>query len=72
MLSVNSLDPDQARQMSGLIWIQTIWLSGGNPERIFWQRLYLKKSADDKKAQNFPEGKELMTYLVFHSQTTQV
>ena len=47
----NSLDPDQARQMSGLIWIQTVWHSDGNPEIIFRKSWFWKKSADDKKKQ---------------------
>ena len=33
--AANSLQPDQARQMSGLIWIQAISYYDGIPERIF-------------------------------------
>ena len=42
----NNLDPDQARQKSGLIWIQTTWHSDGIPESIF----QILISVDDKKA----------------------
>ena len=44
--------------MSGLIWIQTVWHSDDIPERIF-KKSYDKKSADDKKAWNFPRGQKL-------------
>ena len=49
IIFANSLDPDQARQNLSRIWIQTVWHSGGSPERIFWKSLLFKKSADDKK-----------------------
>ena len=50
----NSLDPDQAWKMSGLIWIQTIWNSYGIPEIIFQKSWFWKKSADDKKHAKLP------------------
>ena len=34
--------------MSGLLWIQTVWLSDGIPEWYFLKKLILKKSADNK------------------------
>ena len=39
----NSLDPDQAWQMSGLIWIQNVWLAEGIPERTFCKSSAWKK-----------------------------
>ena len=35
MIFANSLDPDQAQQTSGLIWIQSVWHSDGIPEITF-------------------------------------
>ena len=42
MIFANSLNPDQARQnnkMSGLILIETVWLSDGIPERLFFLKV---------------------------------
>ena len=36
----NSLDPDQAQQMLGMVWIQTVRRSDGIPE------IFLKKKKD--------------------------
>ena len=35
IIFANSLDPDQARKMSSLIWIQTVWHTVHIPEIIF-------------------------------------
>ena len=35
IIFANSLDPYQARQMSGLIWVHTVLHSDGIPERFF-------------------------------------
>ena len=56
----NSLNPGQAQQKSGLIWIQTVWHSDGIPERLFLQKLILKIHKQQKSMQNYPACKELV------------
>ena len=51
--SADCLDPDQALQNVGLIWIQFVWHSDGISERSFWKGLFWKKSADDKNHENW-------------------
>ena len=66
-MTINSLPPDnhckqiqiRADKTSGLIWIESIWHSDAIPERIFRKNWFWKKSAVDKKKQNYPVGKEL-------------
>ena len=51
---------------SGLIWIQTVLHSDGEFEIIFWKKkLTLKKnSANNKKVQDSPVGKELENWKI--------
>ena len=52
-------------KMSGMIWIQTVWLSIGIPERIFQKKLILKKiSRQQKSMKNYPGGKVLIKYRI--------
>ena len=51
IIVANSADPDQAQQ-NVMIWIHTVY-----------NRMVLKKSADDKKHEQYPLGKELIHYL---------
>ena len=56
----DSLDPDQARQMPGLIWVLTVWHSEGTPEQSFWKGWFKKISWQQiLSMQNYPEGKKL-------------
>ena len=63
MIFANSLNPDQADKMLGLIWIQTD-TDGVEPEITFWKNWFWKKSADDKKKimKNYQACKELMIF----------
>ena len=52
MLSTDNLSK-QCGPRSGLtflVWTQIVWRSDGIPERFYFKKLILKKSADDKKA----------------------
>ena len=51
MIFPNSLDPDPAQpdKTSGLIWIQTVWLSYSVPERIFEKKVTFEKSQQTTK-----------------------
>ena len=46
-------------RMSDPTWIQIVWHSDDNPERILLKMLNLKKSADNKSLKNSPSCKEL-------------
>ena len=63
----NSLDPDQARQNVGsdldLNCLRLRWYSWKN----FSEKMNLKKNQQMTKKQNYPEGKELTSYLRFNS-----
>ena len=47
----NQIRPDKT---SGLIWIQTVWHSGGIPERSFRKKWFWKKAADGKQQAKLP------------------
>ena len=50
MTFANILDPDQARQTSDLIWIQTVYTLMVFLKEFFEKVDFEKKSADNKKA----------------------
>ena len=55
--------------MSGLIWIQIVWHSGGIPERIFQKVDFEKKSADDKKTwKNFQGANKFLIIFILKIQ----
>ena len=60
------LDPDQARQKVGLIWIQSVWHSNGIPERIFRKRWFWKNQQTTKKHEKFPRWQSDILYRSHH------